>query len=62
LLDKDEQELAALQPDFKWNKLNFDYAISTTKRFVTFDFNEILLLTTIHCANYYLTMASTTVG
>lgn len=59
LLDKDQQELAEVQPDFKWSKFTFGYNISTTDIFDNFDFKEIMLLTTIHCANYYLTMMTT---
>ncbi len=61
LLDKNEQELVVLRPDFKWSKFNHDYNISTSESFDKFDFNEILLLTVIHCANYYMTMMSTVV-
>jgi len=60
LLNKEEEELIVIQPDFKWSKFNYDYNISTTDRFDNLDFNLILLLTAIHCVNYYMTMISTT--
>ena len=58
LLSKEEEELLVIKPDFKWNKFNYDYNITTTDHFDTLSFNTILLLTTIHCVNYYMTMMS----
>lgn len=58
LLSKEEEELLIIKPDFKWNKFNYDYNITTTDHFDTLSFNTILLLTTIHCVNYYMTMMS----
>jgi hypothetical protein len=59
LLNKEEEDLLVVKPDFKWNKFNYDYQITTTDRFDNYGFNTILLLTTIHCVNYYMTMLST---
>ncbi|QJX45505.1 hypothetical protein HMJ29_00540 [Hymenobacter taeanensis] len=62
LQDKDEQELLLVQPDFHWIKLNHDYTISATELFEQLNAKELLLLTTVHCANYYMMMvASATV-
>ncbi len=58
LLDKEERELLDIQPDFKFRKFSYDYNISAAEGFDNFWFNEILLLITIHCANYYMTMIS----
>lgn len=59
LLSKEKEELLAIQPDFKWSKFNYDYTISTTDEFENLRGKEILLLSTIHCVNYYMTMMST---
>ncbi|WP_394996602.1 hypothetical protein [Emticicia sp.] len=59
ILNKQDEELLVIRPDFKWNKLNYDYNISTTDQFDNLSFNVILLLTTIHCINYCTTMMST---
>ncbi|MES2647627.1 MAG: hypothetical protein V4717_12170 [Bacteroidota bacterium] len=59
LLNKEEEDLLVIRPAFKWNKFNYDYDIFTTDRFDTYSFHTILLLTTIHCVNYYMTMLST---
>ena len=58
LQDKDGLELLVIQPDFKWNKFRYDYTLSTTEKLEQFGFKNILLLTTIHCANYYMAMMS----
>jgi hypothetical protein len=52
LTDKDDYELAGIQPQFKLKKFNYDYIISANVLLDKFDYKEILLLTTIHCANF----------
>ena len=56
LIDTDKRELMAAETDFKWNKLNFDYTIETTQDFDNFKNKELLLLTVLHCINYYMTV------
>jgi hypothetical protein len=58
LLNKEEEELLVIQPDFKWSKFNYDYNISTSDSFDALAFSEILVLTAIHCVNYYMTMVT----
>jgi len=58
LLNKEEEDLLVIKPDFKWSKFNYDYNISTTDLFDNLNFNLILVLTTIHCVNYYMAMMS----
>lgn len=62
LLDKEEQELAVLQPDFKWSKFRYDYTISGNDVFKKADDNTLLFLTVVHCANYYMSMMSGGIG
>ena len=56
LIDTDKNELMVAETDFKWNKLNYDYNIETTRDFDDFDKKELLLLTILHCINYYMTI------
>ena len=56
LIDTEKNELMVAETDFKWNKLNYDYNIETTKSFDSFDKKELLLLTILHCINYYITI------
>ncbi|MBS1746376.1 MAG: hypothetical protein JST21_09435 [Bacteroidetes bacterium] len=54
LLNKDDVELLVVKPDFKWNKFNYEYKITSSGYFDSFKNQDILLATTIHCANYYM--------
>jgi hypothetical protein len=56
LTDSQQQELLVIQPDFKWKTFTYDYSISTAEVVEALAFKEILLLVTIHCANYYQAM------
>lgn len=58
LQDKDKQELLLVQPNFQWRQLNHNYTITTTELLEEFRAKELLLLTTVHCANYYMTMVA----
>lgn len=53
LVDSEEEELLVIQTDFKWDKLNQDYNISTSDTFDNFKNTDVILLTMIHCINYY---------
>ena len=56
LVDAEENEILAVDTDFKWNKFNFDYTIETSTEFDTMKNKELMLLTILHCVNYYLTI------
>ena len=58
LLNREEEQLLVIQPNFKWTKFKYDYHISTTDEFDHFSFSVPMLLTTIHCVNYYMAMMS----
>ncbi|GAB3238339.1 hypothetical protein GCM10027346_30820 [Hymenobacter seoulensis] len=62
LLDKDEKELMVVSPSFQWNSLKPSYSLSATEEFETLDEKDVLLLTTIHCANYYMSMMAASVA
>lgn len=60
LIDQEETELLVMKPDVKWIKLNYEYKIQTSDRFESLSNKNILLLTSIHCANYYMSMMAGT--
>ncbi|MCC7030714.1 MAG: hypothetical protein IT257_10430 [Chitinophagaceae bacterium] len=61
LLDTTEQELVQIDTDFVWSKLKFDYTLDTSPAFDAIQNNEVLLLTMLHCINYYMMVASAAV-
>jgi hypothetical protein len=62
LVDTRESELLTAETDFKWNKLNYDYNIETTPYFDDFENKELLVLTLLHCINYYMTTIASIAG
>ncbi len=58
LLDTGNRELAVAETNFKWAKLNFEYTIETDAEFDKFENKDLMLLTMIHCINYYMTMVA----
>ncbi|UFH57228.1 hypothetical protein [Spirosoma sp. KNUC1025] len=60
LIDQEETELLTLKPHVKWSNLNYEYTIQPSDRFEPLSHKELLLMTSVHCANYYLSMATGT--
>lgn len=58
LIDTNNNELMAAETDFKWSKFNYDYLIETAADFEKFTNKELLLLTMLHCINYYMSIAA----
>ena len=56
LIDQEGIELLVMKPHLKWNKMNYEYQITTSDTFETFSNKEILLMNSLHCANYYMSM------
>ena len=54
LLDNTNTELMVAETEFNWSKLNFDYNIETTQQFDSFAHQQLLLLTILHCINYFM--------
>lgn len=61
LLDTNENELLAVESEFKWVNLRFDYTIATSEEFDNYHNKELFLLTIIHCINYHITMIAAAV-
>lgn len=60
LLHPTGEELILVEPSFKWNRSNYDYQLSTSEAFEHLPNKELLLLLTVHCANYYINTILTT--
>jgi hypothetical protein len=58
LIDTNERALLSVDADFKWTNLNYDFHIETSKEFDDFENKELLLLTILHCINYYIAFIS----
>ena len=56
LIEQDGIELLIMKPQLKWTQLNYEYEVTTSDNFETLENKEILLLTSLHCANYYMSM------
>lgn len=54
LEDQEKIELLVMKPQMKWTQINYEYLITTTDNFDTFANKELLLMTSLHCANYYI--------
>jgi hypothetical protein len=51
-------ELLVMKPSLKWSKMSYEFHITTTDAFESFSDKEVLLMTSLHCANYYVSMVS----
>lgn len=58
LIDESDQELSVASTDFKWLTLNFDYDIETSASFDQLRNRDLLLMTMLHCMNYYISYLS----
>lgn len=62
LTDQDGVELLIMKPHLKWNIMNYEYQITTSDAFETSSNKEILLMNSLHCANYYMSMMMSSMG
>lgn len=56
LTDKIGTEFLVMKPSLKWNLMDYEYRITTSDAFETVSHKDILLLNSLHCANYYMSM------
>lgn len=54
LTDQFGNELFVMKPHLKWSTMNYEYQIITSESFESFTHKEILLINSLHCANYYM--------
>lgn len=59
LTDEGGTELLVMKPDLKWHTMNYGYQIATSDTFDTSANKDILLMTSLHCANFYMSMMMT---
>lgn len=62
LIDQEGSELLIMKPHFKWSKMTYEYQIETSDTFETLSNKEILLINSLHCANYYMSMMMASMG
>ncbi|MES2862647.1 MAG: hypothetical protein V4666_00875 [Bacteroidota bacterium] len=62
LLDQEETELLVMKPHLKWSKMNYEYQITTFDNFENISNKEIVLTTSLLCANYYMSMMASSMG
>ncbi|WP_313191024.1 hypothetical protein [Sphingobacterium sp.] len=58
LIDDSDQKLSVASTDFKWLTLNFNYDIETSASFDQLRNRDLLLMTMLHCMNYYISYLS----
>jgi hypothetical protein len=56
LTDQDGIELLVMKSLLKWTKMNYEFQVTTSESFESSLHKEILLMISVHCANYYLSM------
>ncbi|REC44633.1 hypothetical protein [Chryseobacterium pennipullorum] len=56
LTDPEGTELMVIKPTLKWSALNYEYDITTTDAFEADPDKETVLINSLHCANYYMSM------
>lgn len=62
LIDQQGTELLVMKPHLKWNLMNYEYQLTTSDSFESFSEKDLLLITAIHCANYYMSMIANVAG
>lgn len=58
LTDHEGTELLMMKPQIKWRQMNYEFQITTTDVFGTNVNKNILLMNSLLCANYYLSMSA----
>lgn len=56
LSDEKGNELLIMKPNVQWRSLKYDYEINASEIFENFNEKNILLFTSLHCANYFMAM------
>lgn len=62
LIDQSGAELLVMKPHLKWSLMTYEYQIATADSFESSSNKDLLLITTIHCANYYMSMIGNLTG
>ncbi|GAB0157090.1 hypothetical protein CHRYSEOSP005_23590 [Chryseobacterium sp. Alg-005] len=62
LTDHEGPELLVMKPHMKWNLMNYEYTITTSDTFDTLSNKDIILMNSLHCANYYMSSMMSVIG
>lgn len=62
LAERGGTELLVMKPQLKWTQMNYEYELVSSDAFESFPDNGILLLTALHCANYYMSLTMAIMG
>jgi len=62
LTDQDGKELLVMKPQLRWAKMSYEYELVTSNTLEATRDKDILILTALHCANYYLSMTMAMMG
>lgn len=62
LADRAGTELLVMKPHLEWAKMNYEYEVITADTFEALPDKAILLLTALHCTNYYLSITMSTMS
>ncbi len=54
LTDNENNEVLVADFGSKWNNFNYDFNIKTTDEFEKYPNKDIVILTILHCINYYI--------
>ena len=56
LTNQEGMELLVMKPHLKWFKSNYEYQVTASGGFEIIPQKELLVMISIHCANYYMAM------
>ena len=56
LTDQDDTELLVMKPHLQWFKSNYEYQVTASGGFEIIPQKELLVMISVHCANYYMAM------
>lgn len=57
LIDPEGHDLLVVKLLMKWNRMSYDYEITTTDQFEMLPNKDFLLMSAVHSANYFLSVA-----
>ena len=56
LTNQEGMELLVMKPHLKWFKSNYEYQVTASGSFEIIPQKELLVMISVHCANYYMAM------
>lgn len=62
LHDKEERQLLTVMPNYKWNKLRYNYNIQTSDDFENHEHKLLMLMAVTYCIKYYMAQMAAVVA